>query len=142
VQLVGFVVFYIIPYAFTFGDIPLFLGVLMGILLGMLFGLCVMSALLQPFVERWMLKLLVGWWHRPLETVVVKVSGLVLCCGLVLRLLKEITLFPFWQNLSGHRKRNEKTAQMFTICLAFIIFAGVMFALQARSLGDNVRVRA
>jgi len=29
---------------------------------------------------------------------------------------------------------------MFTVCLAFIVFAGVMFALQARSLEDNVKV--
>jgi len=31
---------------------------------------------------------------------------------------------------------------MFTICLAFIIFVGTMFALQGRSLADNVKVFA
>ena len=35
----GFVTYYLIPYAFVFRDIPLFLGLLTGILLGMLFGL-------------------------------------------------------------------------------------------------------
>jgi hypothetical protein len=31
-------------------------------------------------------------------------------------------------------------AQMFIVCLAFVIFAGAMFALQSQSLGDNVKV--
>jgi hypothetical protein len=30
------------------------------------------------------------------------------------------------KNLAGHRTRNRKTAQMFTICMAFIIFAGTL----------------
>jgi len=35
-----------------------------------------------------------------------------------------------WFALQGHRTRNEKTARMFTICLAFIVFCGVSFSLQ------------
>jgi hypothetical protein len=44
---VGFVVFYLIPYAFTFRQFGLFLGLLNGILLGMLFGLAVLASLAQ-----------------------------------------------------------------------------------------------
>ncbi len=44
------------------------------------------------------------------------------------------------KNLAGHQSRNRKTAQMFTICLAFIIFTGSMFSLQTKSIIDNVKV--
>ena len=112
---VGFVTFYVVPYASIFGKIPLFLGILNGILLGMLLGLCIIAQAVQPSVERAVLRLMLSVWHRKLHGIVKK-------------------------NLSGHRGRNAKTAQMFTICLAFIVFAGVMFSLQASSLVDNVRL--
>lgn len=111
----GFVTFYVVPYAFIFGNIPLFLGILNGILLGMLFGLCVINQSIQPVLERLILRIMLIYGHRHLRPVVVK-------------------------NLSGHRARNAKTAQMFTICLAFIVFSGVMFALQANSLLDNLKL--
>ena len=112
---VGFVTFYVVPYAFIFGNIPLFLGILNGILLGMLLGLCIIAQAVQPVLERVILRVMLWRYHHKLHGIVKK-------------------------NLSGHRGRNAKTAQMFTICLAFIVFAGVMFSLQAQSLIDNVRL--
>jgi hypothetical protein len=100
---VGFVVFYLIPYAFAFRNFGLFLGLLNGILLGMLFGLAVLASLLQPYLERMWAALIVRGKHAKLRPLVVK-------------------------NLGAHAPRNAKTAQMFVICLAFIIFAGVMFS--------------
>ena len=111
---IGFVTFYVVPYAFIFVNYPLFLGILNGILLGMLLGLCIIAQAIQPVIERGVLRLMLACCHRQLHTIVKK-------------------------NLSGHRSRNAKTAQMFTICLAFIVFAGVMFSLQANSLIDNVK---
>ena len=111
---IGFVTFYVVPYAFIFVNYPLFLGILNGILLGMLLGLCIIAQAIQPMLERAVLRVMLSCCHRQLHTIVKK-------------------------NLSGHRSRNSKTAQMFTICLAFIVFAGVMFALQANSLIDNVK---
>ena len=111
---IGFVTFYVVPYSFIFVNYPLFLGILNGILLGMLLGLCIIAQAIQPMIERAVLRLMLSVWHRRLHTIVKK-------------------------NLSGHRGRNAKTAQMFTICLAFIVFAGVMFSLQANSLIDNVK---
>ena len=111
---IGFVTFYVVPYSFIFVNYPLFLGILNGILLGMLLGLCIIAQAIQPIVERGVLRVMLSCWHRQLHTIVKK-------------------------NLSGHRSRNGKTAQMFTICLAFIVFAGVMFSLQANSLIDNVK---
>ena len=112
---IGFVTFYVVPYASIFGKIPLFLGILNGILLGMLLGLCIIAQAVQPLLERAILRVMLWRYHRKLHGIVKK-------------------------NLSGHRGRNAKTAQMFTICLAFIVFAGVMFSLQAQSLIDNVRL--
>jgi len=43
------------------------------------------------------------------------------------------------KSLAGHRRRNAKTAMMFTISLAFIVFAGAMFTLQANSITSNLR---
>lgn len=42
------------------------------------------------------------------------------------------------KNLSAHSRRNIKTAIMFTTSLAFIIFAGSSFSLQAHSLGSTI----
>ena len=112
---IGFVTFYVVPYASIFGQIPLFLGILNGILLGMLLGLCIIAQAVQPSIERAVLRVMLWRYHHKLHNIVKK-------------------------NLSGHRGRNAKTAQMFTICLAFIVFAGVMFSLQAQSLIDNVRL--
>ena len=111
---IGFVTFYVVPYSFIFVNYPLFLGILNGILLGMLLGLCIIAQAIQPMLERAVLRVMLSCCHRHLHAIVKK-------------------------NLSGHRSRNGKTAQMFTICLAFVLFAGVMFSLQANSLIDNVK---
>lgn len=39
----------------------------------------------------------------------------------------------------GHVGRNRKTSLMFTVALAFLIFAGVIFTLQADSLTRNIQ---
>ncbi len=49
---VGFVVFYVIPYSFAFRNFALFLGILNAILLGMLFGLAILASLVQPYLEQ------------------------------------------------------------------------------------------
>ncbi len=72
----------------------------------MLFGLCIIAQVLQPGLEHVIL-FFINCRHRNLTPLIKK-------------------------NLSGHRNRNRKTAQMFTLVLAFLIFAGTMFALQGR----------
>jgi hypothetical protein len=112
--LTGFVTFFVVPYAFIFRDLNLFFLIFNVILIGMLIGLCIVAQLLQPWVERVVLHF-VTLPHRNLKRLVAK-------------------------NLSGHRRRNAKTAQMFTILLGFMLFAGVMLELQASNLGDNIKV--
>lgn len=52
---IGFVVYYVIPYSFIFQNLPLFFFILNGILLGMLFGLCMIAVVLQPVMEHLLL---------------------------------------------------------------------------------------
>lgn len=122
---VGFTTYYVLPLSFVFRDLTLFLSVLNAILLCMLAGLAIMAVTVQPALERVLL-----WsslWGRER-----KLGGIVS------------------KNLAGHRPRNRKTATMITLTVAFLIFAGSLLALQARSIsetlesfiGSDVAVRA
>lgn len=42
------------------------------------------------------------------------------------------------KNKEGHKRRNTKTALMYSIALAFLIFAGTGFRLQAMVIEDMV----
>jgi hypothetical protein len=92
----GFIVYYLIPYAFTFEDLPLFFTILIFILLGMLFGLSLIGTTLQPYLERMFIHVLL--WSSEYKT---------------LRNLVQ-------KNLGAHSRRNIKTAIMFTTALAFM----------------------
>jgi ABC-type antimicrobial peptide transport system permease subunit len=112
----GFVVYYLMPYSFIFNDIPLFLFLLTIILLGMLLGLSLVAQTLQPTFER-ALSWLYMW-------------------GGEFRRLRPLVL----KGLHAHRRRNRKTALMFTTALAFIIFVGTSFSLQEHSIADNIQL--
>ncbi|KAJ4453685.1 putative permease family protein [Paratrimastix pyriformis] len=112
---VGFMMYYIAPSAFVYGNISLFLSIMNDLLIGLVIGLAIISTIFQPYLEQLMLHLIMWGSDRPLKKLVRK-------------------------SLAGHRSRNRKTALMFTISLAFIIFAGAMFALQASMISDNVQM--
>jgi hypothetical protein len=112
----GFVVYYLMPYSFIFNDIPLFLFLLTIILLGMLLGLSLVAQVLQPSFERVMSWLYMWGGER--------------------RRLRPLVL----KGLHAHRRRNRKTAMMFTTALAFIIFVGTSFSLQEHSIADNIEL--
>jgi hypothetical protein len=44
------------------------------------------------------------------------------------------------KNLQGHVRRNSKTATLYTICIAFIIFSGTIFNQQAAALTSEAKV--
>lgn len=112
--LIGFIVYYIMPYSFLFGNLPLFLGLLTGILIAMLFGMVLVSQSLQSFLEQKVLHLIVWGSDRRLKPLIVK-------------------------NMAAHGSRNQKTALMFTIALAFALFASSMSTLQSTSIIDSIR---
>lgn len=73
------------------------------------------SQMFQPTVERVLVSIMMlGRWAR-LQTVVKK-------------------------NLAGHRSRNGKSAYMIALSVGFLLFAGSMFALQANSISNNLRL--
>lgn len=112
----GFIVYYVIPYTFTFDELPLFFIILTLILVGLLVGLSFISQTLQSWFERGALRLIM--WRedfRQLHHIVQK-------------------------NLAAHDRRNAKTAIMFTVSLAFIIFSGVSFALQGYVIQQSVQL--
>jgi hypothetical protein len=110
----GFLVYYLVPYAFVFEDFALFLGILTVILLSMVIGLCLIATTIQPVLEKGIVWLVV--WGNDAK---------------VLPLI--------YKNMSAHRPRNRKTALMFTLSLGFIIFAGASFSLQAGTIGDTIK---
>ena len=110
----GFLIYYMVPYSFTFDNLQLFLTILTIILLGMVLGMCMVATSFQSSLEKVMLFLLMWGKDRSLLTLVRK-------------------------SLSGHRGRNRKTALMFTVSLAFIVFAGTSFRLQANSIQDAIK---
>ena len=109
----GFLVYYVIPYSFTYENWGLFLGIMNLILLAMVMGLCTIATTLQPALEQALLY--------------------VLCWGEDRKMIPLIR-----KNFSAHRPRNQKTALMFTLSLGFIIFAGASFSLQATTVGDEI----
>ncbi|KAL0483814.1 hypothetical protein AKO1_014032 [Acrasis kona] len=110
---IGFCVYYGVPFAFVFQQFPLFFLILNTILMGMLFGLCMIAVVLQPILERSLLYVMLWGSERRLLTLITK-------------------------NLAGHRTRSRKTFMMFTLAVAFVIFAGVAFSLQATNIISSV----
>lgn len=112
----GFVIYYMVPYAFIYRNYSLFFMIMSGILLGMLFGLSLIAQTIQPFAERLAIRAIMwGWDGRSLISLVRK-------------------------NLFSHFSRNIKTAIMFTTCLTFVIFAGTVFRLQGHSIAELVQL--
>lgn len=102
----GGITYYVGPMSWVYQNYSLFFFVINFILIMMILGLAFISILLLPYVQLLFLKffLLFAPRDRPLETVVRK-------------------------NFESHEGRNTKTAMMFTVALAFLIFAGSTFDL-------------
>lgn len=82
----------------------------------MLVGLSILSQLVQPLVEKGIVRVLVFLWQgAPWTSKVLD------------------------KNLSAHESRNRKTSSLLSLATSFLIFAGVLFALQTSSILDNVR---
>jgi ABC-type antimicrobial peptide transport system permease subunit len=115
----GFVTFYLMPLSFTMGRIDLFLLLMNLILVAMLVGLSMITQALNSWVE---------WLFLKFYFYINKIVGR----------KEDLFLFPIIiKNLDAHRRRNKKTSYMLSITAAFLIFAGVMFALQAKLIRYN-----
>jgi len=111
--LMGFVSYYLIPMAFIFNNIQLALAIINIILIIMIVGFTLLINLIETPFEKLIL-------------------NIILSCRCSDKKLKSIIL----KNMEGHYSRNWKTTLMYTIALAFLIFAGAGFALQTEVIAD------
>lgn len=109
----GFVIYYVVPLTFIFNDFQIFFRILTCILVAMVLGQAMVAVIVQNYFERLASKVVDCLPDKALADIVRK-------------------------NLAGHLPRNRKTALMFTLCLAYIIFALTMFSLQADSFSSNL----
>ena len=112
----GLVCYYVAPSAFIYENISLFLMILNMVLIMMLLGITMLTNLLQNPLQKGILRLTLLFFRsdRPLETIIRK-------------------------NMEAHQKSNGKTALMFSIVIAFLIFAGTGFKLQTNMIESMMR---
>ena len=102
----GFVVYYLIPFSILNRKFSLFFFFLLGILVVMVVGMILLAQLLIPYLEKFMLSLMIkvrGRKDRHLESIIRR-------------------------NLDSHGPRNMKASMMFTITVTFLIFYSTCFA--------------
>lgn len=111
----GFITYYFGPLSFMNKKLSIFLGIVNTILLMMILGFVFLINLLQPFAERFVLSVitLIFRQDRNLKSIVEK-------------------------NFEGHRRRNQKTALIFSLSLAFLIFGSTGFAGQGEAIKINL----
>lgn len=112
----GFLTFYLAPYAYAFSNMGLFFGILNGVLMLMILGLAFLAILLQGPLERFVLWVITWafWRNRKLRVIIKK-------------------------NFDGHKKKNRKTSLMFILALAFLIFSGTGFKINSDMLIDQIK---
>jgi len=114
---IGLISYYLAPYALIYQNFSLFFFLLNLILMLMLIGLTLLINLVQPYFER-------------------LINAIIFLCNKNDKPLQALIS----KNFDAHRKRNQKTALMFSIALAFLIFSGSGLSLQANLISDQVKV--
>lgn len=110
----GFLVYYLIPLSFIFNRLDFFFRIMTIVLLMMVLGQLFIGQMLQSILQRAAVYLMTFVLNdKKLTQIVCK-------------------------NLAGHRRRNQKTALMFTLCVGYLIFAATMFSMQTRSLKQQI----
>ena len=111
----GAVVFYVFPMAFLFDRLDLLFSGLNLVLMGAIVGLVLLSVLLQPHAERCL-------------------AGC-LACGSDARFAPIVR-----KNLAAHYQSTRNAALIFCSSLAFLLFAGALFSLQAEAILANLKL--
>ena len=105
----GILTYYVAPQAFFFKRFNVFFNIMNLLLIMMILGLTYIFILILPGLQK-------------------QFVNMFMCICKRDRKLKQIVV----KNLITHKRRNTKTAIMFTISLSFLIFAGSTFTLIAR----------
>ena len=98
---IGMLTYYVAPLSFILSNMSLFLFIMIGILLTMILGLIILTQLLVPYLQKFILKIImiISFKDRNLNLIVLK-------------------------NLEGHKRRDQQVSIMFMVALGFVIFAG------------------
>ena len=98
---IGLLTYYVAPLSFLLLNVSLFLFIMIGILITMLLGIIILTQLLVPYLQKFILKIIMflSCKDRKLHLIVVK-------------------------NLEGHKRRDQQVSIMFIVALGFVIFAG------------------
>lgn len=112
----GFLTFYLAPYAYAFSNMGLFFGIMNAVLMLMTLGLSFLAILLQGPLETFVLWIITFafWKNRQLRLIIKK-------------------------NFDAHKKKNRKTSLMFILALAFLIFSGTGFKINSDMLIDQIK---
>jgi len=99
--IIGIFTYYVAPLSFLFLNSRLFLFIMLGILMTILIGLIVLIQLLIPYLQKFILKIIMflSFKDRNLHLLVSK-------------------------NLEGHKRRDQQVSLIFMIAIGFIIFSG------------------
>ena len=99
--IIGLLTYYVAPLSFLLLNSSLFLFIMIGILITMLLGLIILTQLLVPYLQKFILKIIMflSFKDRNLHLIVIK-------------------------NLEGHKRRDQQVSIMFMVALGFVIFAG------------------
>ena len=114
----GYTCYYIAPISYLYRQFSTFFHVLNLLLVFVIVGTVFIATLLQPYLERAVAFCLV---RRPFSN--------------------DIALFNIVEkNLRSHQKRNLKTAMMFSMVMAFLIFVATIFQLTAQIIITQTEV--
>uniref|UniRef100_A0A7S3DHJ4 ABC3 transporter permease C-terminal domain-containing protein n=1 Tax=Palpitomonas bilix TaxID=652834 RepID=A0A7S3DHJ4_9EUKA len=101
----GFIIYYVFPLSLLTFNLSLLLYMIFGLLLAMLIGLVLLSLNVERFIQFGVIWVFL-WWTKAANKLIIQ------------------------KNLNAHRERNRKTAIMYGISLAFIIFIQASFTVQ------------
>ncbi|ORX82075.1 hypothetical protein BCR32DRAFT_292904 [Anaeromyces robustus] len=110
---IGFGVYYGVPTAYVSQNYALFFRFLTLLLLVMILGETLLGQVINNLLEKVCVSLVIWGPNKKLKIVVKK-------------------------NLQNHFSRNSKTSIMFSLCLAYIIFAAALFSLMGGSLSRQI----
>ena len=98
---IGLLTYYLAPMSFLLLNSQLFLFIMIAILITMLLGLIILTQLIVPYLQKFILKIimLISCKDRNLHLIVLK-------------------------NLEGHKRRDQQVSIMFMVALGFVIFSG------------------
>ncbi|KAN0000827.1 hypothetical protein ACTFIZ_001280 [Dictyostelium cf. discoideum] len=110
----GFGIYYVFPLSLLSFNLTLLLNMFFMLLIAMLLGLVSLALNVEQIIERAVVNLFFFWEKRAIKSLVIK-------------------------NLIAHKLRNRKTAIMYAVSLAFIIFVNVSYSMQQASMNYQVQ---